>query len=82
MSEITDILQEGRDISEELRSKLYKLSVTIDGTKNPELIKAIRHIFGDSYVYSSGNSAITYDMYCSLLRLLKQVGQKKTEELV
>ena len=45
-----------------------------------EIINAIRSIFGESYIYSNGNSIITYSMYSSVINLLRTLGNNKAEE--
>ena len=80
--EIMETLEEAYEISEDLRKKLSKIRINIDKNKNPEIINAIRRIFGDSYISRSGNSTITYDMYCSTLNLIRTLGKNKSEEIL
>lgn len=79
--EVKELLEEASNISGELRNKLSKISININGSKSPELITAVQTIFGKDYISSSGNTTITYDMYCSLLNLMRELGSKKTEDL-
>lgn len=80
--EVISVLQEGYEISAELRDKLSKISINIDGNKNPEIINAIRRIFGDDYISRTGNSKITYEMYCSTLSLIRSLGENKSQEVL
>ena len=80
--EVISVLEEGYSISAELREKLSKISINIDGNKNPEIIEAILRIFGESYIGRSGNSKITYDMYCSVISLIRTLGENKSQEVL
>lgn len=81
IEDLQSTLTEASNISEELREKLSKIKINILGNEHPDVITAVREIFGDSYVSSSGNTIITYDMYCSILNLLRTLGNKKAEEV-
>lgn len=81
-NEVTDLLEEAASISNDMRKKLSNISIIIKGSDSPDLIRAVQTIFGDDYISSSGNTTLTYDMYCSLLNLMRELGSKKTEDLV
>lgn len=80
--DILEALTEGRKISNELKEKLSKIKININKDSNPELIEAIFRIFGEKYISRSGNSVITYDMYCSTLNLIRTLGKNKSEEIL
>lgn len=80
--DIKETLNEAYAISEELRSKLAKIRINIDKSKNPEIITAVQRIFGDSYISRTGNTTITYDMYCACINLIRTLGEKKAEEIL
>lgn len=65
-----------------LRNKLSKIKIHINARDNPELIKAIRTVFDDTYIDTNGNSVITYNMYCAVINLLRQLGTSKAEEIL
>lgn len=68
------------EASEELRIKLSKVRIKVDGARSPQLIEAIRALFGSTYITDKGDSYITYDMYCSVVNLLRSLGTKTAEE--
>lgn len=81
VEDVKKILQEGMDASEDLRAKLSHIKININKTEE-SVIKAIRELFGDSYISSSGNSIITYDMYCSTINLIRTLGAQKASEML
>lgn len=80
--ELWALLAEGYEIEKELRDKLNKIRINIDKNKSPEVITAIRAVFGDSYISRSGNSTITYEMYCVALNLMRKLGSSKASEII
>ena len=80
--DIQETLKEGYLASEELKSKLAKIRINIDKVKNPEIVKAVEHIFGKPFISQAGNTVITYDMYCSCLNLIRTLGQNKAQEIL
>lgn len=82
IEELTNLLSEATSASEDLRSKLSSLKIKISGAKDPNIITAISNIFGSSYITTSGDSYITYDMYCSVINLIRKLGTTKAEELL
>lgn len=80
--EVLETLEEAYTVSNELRDKLSKIRIHIYKSKNPEIIEAITHIFGNSYISRTGDSTITYDMYCSVINLIRTLGKSKSEEIV
>lgn len=82
LSEVQQVLADAKEIDINLRNKLSKIKIHISGKESPELIKAVRSIFSDRYVDSKGNTTITYEMYCSVVSLLRQLGNSKAEEIL
>lgn len=68
--------------SEELRQKLSKVRIKIDGNKSPKVIKAIKDVFGDTYITTTGNAYLTYDMYCSVINLIRELGRVTAKETI
>lgn len=66
--------------SEDLRLKLAKIRIRVDGLKSPNIIKAIKELFGESYINDKGDSYITYDMYCSVVNMIRTLGGLVGEE--
>lgn len=68
--------------SEDLRNKLSSVRIRVSGSKSPKVVKAIESIFGTSYTTSSGDSYITYDMYCSIVNLIRSLGNTTAQETI
>lgn len=79
---LTSLITEGTEISEELRLKLGNIKIKISGSKDPNIIIAISKIFGEEYITSTGDSYITYDMYCSVINLIRVLGTQKAKEIL
>lgn len=77
-----DILNEAKEVSEELRLKLSKIKIRINGAKSPAVISAISSLFGQSHVLGSGDAYITYDMYCSVVDLIRELGELTAQESI
>lgn len=82
IDEVQQVLADARIVDINLRNKLSKIKIHISARDNPELIKAIRTVFDDTYIDSNGNSMITYTMYCSVINLLRQLGTSKAGEIL
>lgn len=82
IEEIQQVLAEARLADINLRNKLSKIKIHVNGKSNPELVKAIKTVFDDTYIDANGNSIITYDMYCAVISLLRQIGLSKAEEIL
>ena len=80
--DIKELLYEAQGVSGELREKLSKIKINIDGSKNPDVVTAIKTIFGDQYISDKGNSYIHYDMYCRVIDLIRVLGKSKSEEVL
>lgn len=68
--------------SEDLRLKLSKIRIKVSGKDSPRVISAITAIFGTDYINSQGDSYITYDMYCSVINLIRTLGTTTAEEML
>ena len=82
IEEIQQVLADARTADINIRNKLSKIKIHINARDNPELIKAIRTVFDDTYIDTNGNSVITYNMYCAVINLLRQIGTSKAEEIL
>lgn len=72
----------GINASEDLRLKLSKIRIKVSGKDSPRVISAISALFGSEYVNSQGDSYITYDMYCSVVNLIRTLGTTTAEEML
>lgn len=82
ITEVQEALAEAEKVNSELRMKLDKIKIQVSGRDNPELVNAIKTLFGDKYIFSNGNSVISYDMYCYVIKLLRELGKAKAGELL
>lgn len=82
LTELQEVLADAYEAEYDLRSQLTKIKINIDGTKNPEIVNAISAIFGPQYISSNGNASITYDMYCSVVNLIRTLGKNKAQEIL
>lgn len=80
--EVTLLLKQSKEAASELKDKLDKIAIKIDGQKNPAVVEAVRQVFGDSYINSKGGTTITYDMYCSVLNLIRTLGTYVGQESI
>lgn len=76
------LYKEAIEASEDLRLKLSKVRIKIEGSKSPKVIKAIKEIFGESYITDKGDAYITYDMYCSVVNLIRVLGNTTAMEAI
>ena len=68
--------------SEDLRLKLGKVRIKISGSSSPAIISAVTSIFGKEYITDSGDTFLTYDMYCSVVNLIRALGKTTADERV
>lgn len=68
--------------SEDLRSKLSKVRIKIDAKKSKNVVDAVVAIFGDTYLLDDGGCYLTYDMYCSVVNLIRTLGTHTAMEAV
>lgn len=73
-----DIVQQAQEVL--AKSKL-KLESVVVYSQEQAVIDAVIAIFGDGPV-NNGKVAITYDMYCSVLELIRTTGAYKVEEYI
>ena len=76
--EVEDVLKEALAASEDLRQKLATVRIIVRGGNSPDIVNAIREIFGSDYINTDGDSYITYDMYCTIINLLRDLGSEYT----
>jgi len=76
------LYKEAIEASEDLRLKLSKVRIKIEGSKSPKVIKAIKEIFGESYITDKGDAYLTYDMYCSVVNLIRVLGNTTAMEAI
>ena len=76
-----EILLELKEAKAHLASQLSSTKVTVLEKEYPEIITAIRGLFGDSYV-NNGVAVITFDMIEECMKIVRNAGKGKAQELM
>lgn len=79
--EISEILEEAKQVSSELDESLTNIIVNVPKTST-KIIEAISFLFGKEYIKQDGSSAITYAMYKEINNTLRKLGKIKSGESV
>lgn len=74
------LYEKALEASEELRSKLSKVRIKIQGSSHPGVIEAISKVFGKEHITATGDAYLTYDMYCSVVNLIRTLGNTVAAE--
>lgn len=77
--QIKQIIEESEVVLNELSNELSHLSVRI-GPTSPDIINAIKNVFGTQHIRHDGSAYITYNMYSKVIELLGQTGKYKVQE--
>lgn len=75
LEEVNNTLSEARSISNSLRTDLSKIRVKLDRVEHEDVILAIRQVFGNEFISDYGNIYITYDMYNTCIKLIRDLGK-------
>lgn len=78
--DLEDLLNEAQSYMSELKETLKDIKVPVEQKVSPEVIEAVRHIFGDTYLTKGGNSYITFDMFLDCLNVTRNVGRATAAE--
>ena len=79
--DLEDLLNEAQSYMTQLKDTLKDIKVPVEREVSPEVIEAIRHIFGETYLTRGGNSYITFEMYLDCLNVTRNVGRATAAEL-
>lgn len=77
-TEIIDALQQAKS---DIKTALGDVKVTVIEQDYPEVTTAIRGFFGDIYV-KDGVAVITFDMISECIRVVREAGKGKAQELL
>lgn len=78
--DLEDLLNQANKYMEELREVLKDIKVPVERTVSPQVIEAIQHIFGTTYLTRGGNSYVTFDMFLDCLNITRNVGRATAAE--
>lgn len=75
------LIEDTDKVLNELSGRLSNVSVKIS-KNSAEILQAITLIFGEQHIKSDGSSEITFEMFKSLTKSLREVGELKVQEYV
>lgn len=78
-SEYDNLIKEAESVLDSLSGRLSMVTVLVSKS-SPDVLNAIKKVFGDKYIKSDGTSEITFDMFKQLTDSLRRVGESKVEE--
>lgn len=78
--DLEDVLNRAQDYMQELRETLKDIKVPVTAKVSPEVIEAIQHIFGNTYLNNVGDSFITFEMFLDCLNVTRNVGRATAAE--
>lgn len=79
--EISSILEELVAAKSEILSKLKDLKVTATDERDPDVMTAIRNLYGESAV-KDGKASISFEMVAQCIDIVRRAGKAKAAELI
>lgn len=76
-----DVILQLKEAKTDLASRLSQTKVTVLEKDHPEIIAAIKGLFGNSYV-NNGIAVITFDMISECMKIVRTAGKGKAQELI
>lgn len=76
-----EIISELNDAKSDIASNLKGVKVTVVQSDYPDIYAAILGLFGSSYA-SNGVANITFDMITECMRITREAGKGKAQELI
>ena len=76
-----DVILQLKEAKADLASRLGQTKVTVTEQEYPEIITAIRGLFGSSYI-NNGIAVITFDMIAECMKIVRTAGKGKAQELI
>lgn len=78
-SEYDKLIKEAESVLDSLSNRLSTVTVLVSKS-SPDVLNAIKKVFGNKYIKADGTSEITFDMFKQLTESLRRVGESKVEE--
>ena len=79
--EISSILEELVAAKSEILSKLKDLKVTATDERDPDVMTAIRNLYGESAI-KEGKASISFEMVAQCIDIVRRAGKAKAAELI
>lgn len=79
--EISSILEELVAAKSELLSKLKDLKVTATDERDPDVMTAIKNLYGESAI-KDGKASISFEMVAQCIDIVRRAGKAKAAELI
>lgn len=77
--DLEDLLNEGQKYLDELKVLLKDIKVPVDNN-SPQVLEAIKSIFGNTYITQDNKSYVTFDMFLDCLHVTRNVGRAVAAE--
>lgn len=79
--DISSILEELVAAKSEILSELKDLKVTATDERDPDVMTAIRNLYGESAV-KDGKASISFEMVAQCIDIIRRAGKAKAAELI
>lgn len=79
--EISSILEELVAAKSEILSKLKDLKVTATDERDPDVMTAIKNLYGESAI-KDGKASISFEMVAQCIDIVRRAGKAKAAELI
>ena len=79
--EISSILEELVAAKSEILSKLKGLKVTATDERDPDVMTAIKNLYGESAI-KDGKASISFEMVTQCIDIVRRAGKAKAAELI
>ena len=79
--DISSILEELVAAKSEILSKLKDLKVTATDERDPDVMTAIRNLYGESAI-KEGKASISFEMVAQCIDIVRRAGKAKAAELI
>ena len=79
--DISSILEELVAAKSEILSKLKDLKVTATDERDPDVMTAIKNLYGESAI-KDGKASISFEMVAQCIDIVRRAGKAKAAELI
>ena len=81
IEDLEEVLRVGQNYLDQLDETLKDIRVPVRSI-NPEVLNAIKYIFGDEYITENNESYVTYEMLRTCMTVMRNVGRATAAEFV
>lgn len=75
------LYEQALEASQDLSEKLTHVSIRIP-SNDTSLIESTKKVFGEEYILEDGSVKLTYEMYRSLVNLIRDLGKLTSNEVL